>query len=88
MTGPEHYRKAEDCMTAWQDAVSLVKGLTDDAKTREDVANLAPHLGVLGDFLAAAQAHATLALAAATAQGAFDPQGQQLATSGGWQEVL
>lgn len=55
MTGPEHYREAE----------SLLQKSVDFGE--QFPPNKVP-IGALGDVLAAAQVHATLALAAATAE--------------------
>ena len=67
MTGPEHYREAEKLLRSCQ---------IDRATDREAATYPAVEDGVntIGNALAAAQVHATLALAAATAlTGYTDP---------------
>lgn len=62
MTGPEHYRRAEGCMDAADQLVQTNRGKRLPQHEAE-----ALRADVLGT-LAAAQVHATLALAAASAQ--------------------
>lgn len=63
MNGPEHYRRAEGCMDAAEQLVQASRGKR--MPTHEAEALRGDVLGTL----AAAQVHATLALAAATIAG-------------------
>jgi hypothetical protein len=61
-TGPEHYRAAEGCMDS---ADRVVKSVEGKRMTEHESGMLRADIAAT---LAAAQVHATLALAAATAQ--------------------
>lgn len=75
MTGPEHYVEAESCLDA-------AKALA----TAHDATGAS--LTVADRLIATAQAHATLALAAATAYPAVvDYYGDEDRSSRGWVEV-
>lgn len=83
MTGPEHYRKAERLLDGVNESLHIVQQYQDDPQVAEGVA-------LIGIQMAAAQAHATLALAAATA----DPLAMRSNTDDGgaideaWVEAL
>lgn len=80
MTGPEHYREAEQILTE-------IKGLFEfdiQKATKSDVAALHQSLR---STLALAQVHATLALAAATAYPAHQDNGTQYEVAVNWAEV-
>jgi hypothetical protein len=85
MTGPEHYREAERLLHVLGDTDTLV----------DQVARLTPEQvqGLISGITARAQVHATLALAAATAQGASPGGGYDTGPhmpsddANAWQEV-
>lgn len=66
MTGPEHYAEAERLAVVYKDAITKAEAMPDDtpreANARSD-AILGAHM-----LLSKAHVHATLALAAATAE--------------------
>ena len=62
MTGPEHYREAEGWLS-----------VLDEQRDPEDW-EAAINSGQIARAISAAQAHATLALAAATALGRYNPE--------------
>lgn len=91
MTGPEHYTEAERLLTAAAEGARATgRTMADTGKSladrRADTATGAQAVGLL---VSQAQAHATLALAAATAYPAIkDYTGDELgAESRGWAAV-
>lgn len=84
-SGPEHYRKADDLITHISALVtSLVGETADDPNTLTSYGHT--QLQALAQTgLAAAQVHATLALAAATAS---ESSGSAYHVDSRWSEVL
>lgn len=89
MTGPEHYRRAQ--VLAETGARDLAKGIGQTGDTSPAIAEAgARAVASAGQILAAAQVHATLALAAATAAGldSTDSNGlENVAILRAWHEV-
>lgn len=89
MSGPEHYREAERLLDAVKETARTLDALPALANKSQVALETAP---VAANLLAQAQAHATLALVAATvATRAFGPQepwgGHSIECDGEWQQV-
>jgi hypothetical protein len=69
VNGPEHYREAERLATYWQEAVDDIDDTIEAAELNSQIKHGHP-LAI--QTLAAAQVHATLALAAATVDAVND----------------
>ncbi len=87
MTGPEHYAEAERCLAKHADLAAVMRDHVDSGQYDVDV--LAAAGDVVGQALVAAQVHATLALAAATALGLSDGGGAGMrgADAEAWERV-
>lgn len=81
MTGPEHYLKAQELLVIARDAYSEMETAGSDRQKAEVVMASA---GAMGNIFAQAQAHATLALVAATA--ASLPPGDLVETA--WEKAI
>lgn len=82
MTGPEHYREAERLATAWQDAINDLPEDRDEMRGQ-----LAEGHVIAAQTLAAAQVHATLALAAVAARGRTSGDDPWVEITEPWAEV-
>lgn len=87
MTGPEHYKEAERLEALAFAGVELIaRQVEGNRRLRLD--DLAAKHQALGVTLHRAQVHATLALAAATAEGLADTPEQVIAGTSEWAEAI
>lgn len=93
MNGPQHFRAAEELLALASAPRRFVTGLDAAGTTEEQLARLgeidptlvfaSPNVEIIDNTLAAAQVHATLALAAATIDAS-----PQVDDVGSWEDVM